>query len=191
MQLTRGPIRFFIRFTIALFLLVAFAPRIVVAESENARSVLFRVSTGPSYASFFDNYLEGPAGDISVAIGTFVSRTVAVQLMVAGSATISTTHEGASTNRDAYFYGGGLGATYYSFSNVYGSLSLMAGSQRRSSSNNTLSVWASELLIGKEWGKGKVGYGVALGFLAELSSEGSHDRQLSGSGSLRFSLTVR
>jgi hypothetical protein len=128
---------------------------------------------------------------MSIAVGVFVSHTVAVQVMMAGSATISTTHEGASTNHDAYFYGGGVGATYYSFSNVYSSVSLMAGSQRLESGGNTLSVWASELLIGKEWGKGKVGYGVALGFLAELDSENSYDRQFSGSGSLRFSLTVR
>lgn len=158
-------------------------------QTRDDRRFLFRVAAGPSYGSAFDSN-QGPGVDASVAIGGFFSHSFALHASLLASTQFRIFHNADESNR-VLTLGGGLGVTYYSDGGVYGSFSYMAGSQKTSDESWLNDTTIIELLSGKEWGQGGIGYGVALGFFGAIRGGENSDAQFSGGGSIRFSMTVR
>jgi hypothetical protein len=69
-------------------------------------------------------------------------------------------------------------------------MATITGSQKLSEESWGDETPIAELLVGQEWGQGRVGYGVALGFIGAIGAGESSDAQLSGGASIRFSMTV-
>ena len=164
-------------------------------DTHHDRGFLLRVTAGPCYGAAFDSHFDGPGVDASLAIGGFFSRHFAVHVTVLGSALSAkaddTLVEG-DPDQNVHTLSGGVGVTYYSDGGVYGSFSYTAGAQKLSEQSSWHGdATIAELLVGKEWGQGGVGYGVAVGFMGGISSGENSDAQFGGSVSIRFSMTVR
>jgi hypothetical protein len=159
------------------------------------RGFLFRVAAGPCYGGAFESNFSGPGADASLAIGGFISHSFALHLTVLGSALFAHADDAhiieENPDQNVYTLGGGVGVTYYSSGGVYGSFSYMAGAQKLSKESWDGYATIAELLVGKEWGQGEVGYGVALGLIGGIGAAENSDALFSGSASIRFSMTVR
>ena len=197
--------RLSLRWVVPLVIGLLFIPTFIAAQTDSLettpethehRGFMLRVTAGPSYGGAFDSNYSGPGMDGSLAVGGFFSRHFAIHLSVLGSALFAHADEAHLIDQDpdqnVYTLSGGVGVTYYRSSGVYGSFSYTAGAQKLSKEESwDGDATFAELLLGKEWGQGGLGYGVALGFIGGIGAAENSDAQFSGGASIRFSMTLR
>lgn len=153
--------------------------------------ILFRIAPGVSYGWALNASVHNVGSDASMALGGFVSQTVAVHVTALGSFVVNP-HDGVNPNdEDVLFYGMGIGVTRYSNDyRGYWSVSGFMGTMKLRGRPEDYSSFGVELLTGREWATGeRVGLGFGLGAIAYLST-GMPDKQLTITPALRLTMAV-
>src|SRR5262245_279546 len=110
------------RWSAPLVICSLFVPTLVAAqihsldtapEIRRDRGFVLRVTAGPAFGSAFDSHYDGPGADASLAIGGFITHTVALHATLIGTALFPSPDDADVLDQNVYTLGGGVGITYF------------------------------------------------------------------------------